>query len=80
MRDPEERIIRLVHEGLKDEEIGLLVGNSENVVKNRLRVIYDKLGLWNRTELALWYEKRRCEKCPLRTSPELRVPSTERKS
>jgi DNA-binding NarL/FixJ family response regulator len=29
------------------------------VVKNYLRVIYDKLGLWNRVELALWYESRR---------------------
>jgi len=28
-------------------------------VKNYLRVIYDKLGLWNRVELALWYESRR---------------------
>jgi DNA-binding NarL/FixJ family response regulator len=30
-------------------------------VKNYLRVIYDKLGLWNRVELALWYESRRIE-------------------
>jgi hypothetical protein len=28
-------------------------------------VIYDKLGLWNRVELALWYEARQYEtKCP----------------
>jgi hypothetical protein len=26
-----------------------------------LRIIYDKLGLWNRVELALWYEARRQE-------------------
>jgi hypothetical protein len=31
------------------------------VVKNHLRVIYDKLGFWNRVELALWYEARRHE-------------------
>jgi DNA-binding CsgD family transcriptional regulator len=31
------------------------------VVKNYLRLIYDKLGLWNRVELALWYEARRNE-------------------
>jgi DNA-binding CsgD family transcriptional regulator len=30
-------------------------------VKNDLRLIYDKLGLWNRVELALWYEARRFE-------------------
>jgi DNA-binding CsgD family transcriptional regulator len=27
-------------------------------VKNYLRLIYDKLGLWNRVELALWYVAR----------------------
>ena len=59
-------IIRLVHEGLKNKEIGVLMGTTENMVKNYLRVIYDKLGMWNRVELALWYEKRRCEVCPLR--------------
>jgi DNA-binding CsgD family transcriptional regulator len=31
------------------------------VVKNYLRLIYDKLGLWNRVELALWYEARQHE-------------------
>jgi DNA-binding NarL/FixJ family response regulator len=34
------------------------IGTTEHVVKNYLRVIYDKLGLWNRVELALWYEAR----------------------
>lgn len=31
------------------------------MVKNYLRVIYDKLGVWNRVELALWYEARRLQ-------------------
>jgi len=31
------------------------------VVKNYLRLIYDKLGLWNRVELALWYIARQNE-------------------
>jgi DNA-binding NarL/FixJ family response regulator len=30
-------------------------------VKNYLRIIFDKLGVWNRFELALWYEARRYE-------------------
>jgi DNA-binding NarL/FixJ family response regulator len=51
----EIRVIRLVSEGLKNKEIGAVVGSSEHVVKNYIRVIYDKLGLWNRVELALWY-------------------------
>jgi DNA-binding CsgD family transcriptional regulator len=37
------------------------IGASEHVVKGYLRTIYDKLGLWNRLELALWYEQRRQE-------------------
>lgn len=41
------------------------MGLSEHVIKNYLRVIYDKLGVWSRIEAALWYEKRRCENCPL---------------
>jgi DNA-binding CsgD family transcriptional regulator len=35
------------------------MGTSEHVIKNYLRSIYDKLGLWNRLELALWYEAHR---------------------
>ena len=27
--------------------------------RDYLRIIYDKLGVWNRVELALWYEARR---------------------
>lgn len=56
--DREERVIALVHDGLKNKEIAEVLGSTEHVVKNYLRVIYDKLGLWNRVELALWFEKR----------------------
>jgi DNA-binding CsgD family transcriptional regulator len=31
------------------------------MVKNYLRLIYDKLGLWNRVELALWHVARQDE-------------------
>jgi len=55
----EHRVITLVAEGLKNKEVSEAIGTTENVVKNYLRVIYDKLGLWNRVELALWYESRR---------------------
>jgi two-component system nitrate/nitrite response regulator NarL len=55
------RIIELVTQGLKNKEIASEVGTSEHVVKNYLRVIYDMLGLWNRTELALWYVARHSE-------------------
>ena len=55
----EYRIIELVAEGLKNRDVAEAIGMTELVVKNYLRVIYDKLGLWNRLELALWYESRR---------------------
>lgn len=55
----ERRVIQLVAEGLKNCEVAREIGTTEHVVKNYLRVIYDKLGLWNRVELALWYEARR---------------------
>ena len=57
----EQRVIQLVAEGLKNREVAKAMGTTEHVVKNYLRVIYDKLGLWNRVELALWYESRRVE-------------------
>ena len=57
----EQRVIALVAQGLKNSEVAASIGTTEHVVKNYLRVIYDKLGLWNRVELALWYEARQHE-------------------
>ena len=57
----EQRVIELVAQGLKNSEVAREIGTTEHVVKNYLRTIYDKLGLWNRVELALWYEARRHE-------------------
>ena len=59
--DRERRVIELVAQGLKNREVADEIGTTEHVVKNYLRTIYDKLGLWNRVELALWYEARRHE-------------------
>lgn len=57
----ERQVIELVAQGLKNSEVAEAIGTTEHVVKNYLRGIYDKLGLWNRVELALWYEARRHE-------------------
>jgi len=57
----EQRVIELVAQGLKNSEVAEAIGTTEHVIKNYLRVIYDKLGLWNRVELALWYEAHRNE-------------------
>jgi DNA-binding NarL/FixJ family response regulator len=54
----EQQLIALVAQGLKNHEVAAAMGTTEHVVKNYLRAIYDKLGLWNRVELALWHEAR----------------------
>ena len=57
----EQRVIHLVAKGLKNRDVAKEIGTTEHVVKNCLRVIYDKLGLYNRVELALWYESRQVD-------------------
>jgi len=57
----ESRVIELVARGFKNREVAQELGTTEFMVKNHLRAIYDKLGLWNRVELALWYEARKHE-------------------
>lgn len=50
----EVTIATLVWQGRTNPEIGALMGTSEQVVKNHLRSIFDKLGVWSRLELALY--------------------------
>ena len=50
----EIKISILVWEGLTNREIGKIIGTSEQVVKNRLRTAFDKLGVWTRLELAMY--------------------------
>jgi DNA-binding NarL/FixJ family response regulator len=57
----QHQVIQLVAQGLTNSEVASLIGTTENVAKNYLRAIYDKLGFWNRVELALWYEARQHE-------------------
>ena len=57
----EQAIIELVAQGLTNRDIAGALGTTEYVIKNYLRSIYDQLGLWNRVELALWYEARQHE-------------------
>ena len=47
-------IIAGVTQGLRNKEIAAEVGTTEQVVKNYLRKIYDKLGVSDRLELALY--------------------------
>ena len=52
------RVIQLVAQGFKNHEIAGQLGIGEHVVRNYLSKIYDKIGVSNRVELALWYEAR----------------------
>jgi len=43
-----------VWEGLTNREISRIAGTTEQVIKNHLRSIFDKLGVWSRLELAMY--------------------------
>jgi DNA-binding CsgD family transcriptional regulator len=49
----ELRVATLVWQGNTNPEIASVFGTSEQVIKNHLRNIFDKLGVWSRLELAL---------------------------
>ena len=50
----EVQIIAGVTQGLRNKDIAQEVGTTEQVVKNYLRKVYDKLGVSDRLELALY--------------------------
>jgi DNA-binding NarL/FixJ family response regulator len=59
LSEKEMMIIGGVTQGLKNKDIAMEVGTTEQVVKNYLRKIYDKLGVADRLELALYSMHRR---------------------
>jgi DNA-binding NarL/FixJ family response regulator len=48
-------VITYVTQGMRNKEIAFQLGTSEQVIKNYLRKIYDKLGVSDRLELALFW-------------------------
>ena len=54
LSDKEMLIVSCVTQGMRNKEIAQQVGTTEQVVKNYLRKIYDKLGVSDRLELALY--------------------------
>jgi len=50
----EIQIVALIVQGCKNKEIALQLGTKEQVIKNYLRGIYDKVGVSDRLELALF--------------------------
>ena len=50
----ELRIVALIVQGYKNKEIASQLGTTEQVIKNYLRNVYDKIGVSDRLELALF--------------------------
>lgn len=50
----EVRVATRVWQGQTNPEIAVAFGTTEQVIKNHLRSIFDKLGVWSRLELALY--------------------------
>ena len=50
----EMKIVALIVQGCKNKEIAIRLGTTEQVVKNYLRNVYDKTGVSDRLELALF--------------------------
>ncbi len=50
----ELKIVALIVQGFKNKEIATMLGTTEQVIKNYLRNVYDKIGVSDRLELALF--------------------------
>lgn len=59
LADKELEIMRLVADGLNNKEIASALFLSEGTVRNYLSAILEKLGLRDRTQLAIFYYKHR---------------------
>jgi DNA-binding NarL/FixJ family response regulator len=55
LSDKELAVVVYVTQGMRNKEIATQLGTSEQVIKNYLRKIYDKLGVSDRLELALYW-------------------------
>jgi DNA-binding NarL/FixJ family response regulator len=54
LSEKELSIIACITRGMRNKEIAYQIGTTEQVIKNYLRQIYDKLGVSDRLELALY--------------------------
>lgn len=54
----ELRVFELLAEGMSNKEIAKTINLSQNTVRNYVSMILDKLGLTNRTEIALVSQRR----------------------
>ena len=52
-------LIRLVAEGMNNKEIAAHLYLSEGTVRNQISIVLEKLGLRDRTQLAVFYYKQK---------------------
>jgi two-component system nitrate/nitrite response regulator NarL len=78
LSDRETQVIQLVTQGYRNKEMGEKLFISEQTVKNHLHNIFDKLGVSDRLELALYSIHHHLCEDPLMPQPEM--PSSRRKS
>jgi DNA-binding NarL/FixJ family response regulator len=71
----ESLIVSCVTQGMKNKEIALRVGTTEQVVKNYLRKVYDKLGVADRLELALYCLNHRVVESEKKPAPSADAPN-----
>jgi len=57
----ERRVLELVVQGRRDQEIAAELGVTALSIRNDLGVIYKKIGVSTRVELTLWYWARQQE-------------------
>ena len=58
LSDREREVLDLVGEGLPNKSIGRRLGITERTVKAHLTSIYSQLGVTDRTQAALWVQRR----------------------
>jgi len=73
LTDKEMLIVSCVAQGMKNKDIAHEIGTTEQVVKNYLRRVYDKLGVSDRLELALYCVHHRL----LENAPSVQKPDAQ---
>ncbi len=67
-------IISCITRGMRNKEIAYQIGTTEQVIKNYLRKVYDKLGVSDRLELALYCLHHQILKTYMQEEPQAVVP------
>lgn len=67
----ERKVMRFLSLGLNNEQIGNLVGNTEQSVQTLVPQLFDKTGMSTRLELAMWYWHHFPEELALKRTAEM---------